>query len=1130
VIDRENQEELIFEQAAQIAGDAERAAYLDQVCRGDPELRGRLEVLLEGHFKGQGFLDRAPVRAAERGGTVGVSAPDEEEIGTVIGRYRLLEKVGEGGFGVVYVAEQCEPVKRRVALKIIKLGMDTRQVVARFEAERQALALMDHPNIARIFDAGITGQRPVDKDQRSEGGAPDFLTSDLRPLTSASGRPYFVMEVVRGMRITDYCDQNNLSTEQRLGLFMQVCHAIQHAHQKGIIHRDIKPSNILVTVVDGRPVPKVIDFGIAKATQGQLTDKTVYTQLHQLIGTPAYMSPEQAVLSGVDVDTRSDIYSLGVLLYELLTGHTPFDPETLVEAGLDEMRRMIREQEPSRPSTLISTLDEAERTTVAKHRQVEPASLRHLVRGDLDWIVMKCLEKDRGRRYETAHNLALDVEHHLRHEPVSAVAPSTLYRAHKFVRRHRTGLATAGALVLLLLAGVVVSTWQAMRATRAEKDLRERLWASHLAEARANRWSGRAGRRFDSLNAIRQAAAVRPTLELRNEAIACLALPDVRVQSSLELDGQAKVIGFAVDANFERYACAYEDSSISVCRLSDHFQLLKLPARATMKAGGGLLFSPLGRFLAFRPWREEKAGESFGIWDTSNGRLVLSVPYRVRGVNFSPDDRQAALAEAEGTVRLYDLPGGNEVGNITLAPPVNYVAFDPAGKRLAVSRTRKPSAIIVDLQTRAICASFTNAQSVQCIGWSPDGTLLACPSDDERLYLWDVAAGQSKALEGHSGAVTGALFNRLGDMLVSYGWDGVTWFWNPKLGLPLVSLPGGYEQNGFDPSDRRLAFGLPRQFGIGAVGIWEVDPAAECRQLGRTAPLWGGAFTADSRVLATASSDGVRLWQVQANHLVAHLPIREARSVIWHPNRTNLIVSGWSGAELWPVEVNSEDTAIRIGSVQQLSSSSRERAALTPDGRFLVVTGVTNSDLLVLDLGEFNQPKLLTGHSQASFASISPDGNWLATGTWQGTAVKVWSLPSCQPIKELPVKGSAQCLFSPDGRWLLTGSAEEYCSWQVNTWEAGLKVARDGTSSMPGSMAISPDGRMAAILHGRNRGVKLISMPSGQELASLDTGEPLCFSPDGSQLATSGGDRQTLTVWDLGRIRSALRALKLDWD
>src|SRR5439155_15664252 len=283
-----------------------------------------------------------------------------------IGRYKLLQQIGEGGCGVVYMAEQAEPVRRRVALKVIKLGMDTKTVIARFEAERQALALMDHPNIAKVFDAGAT----------------------------ETGRPYFVMELVRGIKITDYCDQNNLSTRERLALFTQVCHAIQHAHQKGIIHRDIKPSNMLVTLHDGVPVPKVIDFGIAKATEGRLTDNTLFTAFEQFLGTPAYMSPEQAEMSGLDIDTRSDIYSLGVLLYELLTGKTPFDANDLLALGLDAMRRTIREKEPVRPSKRLSTMLEGEQTTTAKHRGTEGPKLIHLLRGDLDWIAMKALEKD----------------------------------------------------------------------------------------------------------------------------------------------------------------------------------------------------------------------------------------------------------------------------------------------------------------------------------------------------------------------------------------------------------------------------------------------------------------------------------------------------------------------------------------------------------------------------------------------------------------------------------------------------------------------------------------------------------------------------------------------------------------
>ncbi|HEX5221292.1 MAG TPA: serine/threonine-protein kinase [Verrucomicrobiae bacterium] len=425
----------------------ERQAFLDRECAGDGELRARLEALFAAHDRSAPLLDAEPKFAQA---TMKVATAPENPNGQTIGRYKLLQRIGEGGCGVVYMAEQEEPVRRRVALKIIKLGMDTKQVIARFEAERQALAMMDHPNIARVLDAGAT----------------------------ETGRPYFVMELVRGIKITDFCDENKLSTEDRLKLFVQVCQAIQHAHQKGIIHRDIKPSNILVTVNDGASVPKVIDFGIAKATAGRLTDQTLFTAFEQFIGTPAYMSPEQAVMTSLDIDTRSDVYSLGVLLYELLTGYPPFDQKELLAAGLDEMRRTIREREPPKPSTRLTLLGKEELTTAAQRRQTEAPKLVHRVRGDLDWIVMKCLEKDRTRRYETANGLGADIQRHINNEPVMARPPGEIYRLQKWVKRNKLTFTATAAVFVALTAGLVVSSWMFFR----EKEVRQRAVA---AESRA---------------------------------------------------------------------------------------------------------------------------------------------------------------------------------------------------------------------------------------------------------------------------------------------------------------------------------------------------------------------------------------------------------------------------------------------------------------------------------------------------------------------------------------------------------------------------------------------------------------------------------------------------------------------
>jgi len=462
-----NRDEAIFDSALQLPLE-QRAEHVRQACGSDDEMRRRVEALLAAHEQAGGFLGEPAAPAPKA--TIVLSFPLTEKPGDKIGRYKLLQQIGEGGCGVVYMAEQEEPVRRRVALKVIKLGMDTKSVIARFEAERQALAMMDHPNIAKVFDAGAT----------------------------ENGRPFFVMELVRGIKITDYCDQNKLAMEERLGLFMQVCNAIQHAHQKGIIHRDIKPSNILVTLHDGRPVPKVIDFGIAKATQGRLTDQTLFTAFEQFIGTPAYMSPEQAEMSGLDIDTRSDIYALGVLLYELLTGRTPFDAKDLLQAGLDELRRTIRETEPARPSTRLSTMLDADLTAVAQRRQSDAPKLIHLLSGDLDWIVMKSLEKDRTRRYETANGLAMDIQRYLGNEPVVARPPSTVYRFQKLVRRNKTLFAAVGVGLTALVLGLILSLYmfvqeksalkRAVAAEQTEKQLREQAeqnvaWGRQITQA-----------------------------------------------------------------------------------------------------------------------------------------------------------------------------------------------------------------------------------------------------------------------------------------------------------------------------------------------------------------------------------------------------------------------------------------------------------------------------------------------------------------------------------------------------------------------------------------------------------------------------------------------------------------------
>jgi eukaryotic-like serine/threonine-protein kinase len=460
-------EESIFAGALEISTELERAEFLNKACAGDDELRRRVEALLRADRESGDLLDASAgglaakeqqeVVAAAGLVALALSAPPiAEGPGTRIGPYRLLQSIGDGGMGVVFMAEQETPVRRKVALKVIKPGMDSALVIARFEAERQALAMMDHNHIARVYDAG----------------------------TTESGRPYFVMELVHGIPITEYCDRNRLTPKERLELFMPVCQAIQHAHQKGIIHRDIKPSNVMVTLHDNRPVPKVIDFGVAKATAQRLTERTLFTQFGVIVGTPEYMSPEQSQMSGLDVDTRSDIYSLGVLLYELLTGSTPLEKQRLREAAFTEVLRRIREEEPPKPSTRLGTTQES--SAIAAQRGTEPAKLAKLMRGDLDWIVMKALEKDRTRRYESAGAMARDIKRHLDGDPVEAGPPSPYYRMSTFARKHRLALATAIAFAALLMLTVMITSWQAIRARRAE------AWAKlNLAKAQAGEASAK---------------------------------------------------------------------------------------------------------------------------------------------------------------------------------------------------------------------------------------------------------------------------------------------------------------------------------------------------------------------------------------------------------------------------------------------------------------------------------------------------------------------------------------------------------------------------------------------------------------------------------------------------------------
>jgi serine/threonine protein kinase len=539
---------------------AQRMSLIDERCAGVPSLRAAVQSLLDandraGEFLEEPVFDRDELAAAiAAGAKAGAPSAANTTTGAVpellpriVGRYKLLEPIGEGGFGAVYMAEQQEPVRRRVAVKIIKLGMDTRQVIARFEAERQALAMMDHPNIAQVFDAGA----------------------------DEAGRPYFVMELVRGVPITEYCDRAELSTRQRLELFISVCHAVQHAHQKGVIHRDIKPSNILVTLHDGTPVPKVIDFGIAKAMHQRLTERTMFTAFRQFLGTPQYMSPEQAEMSGLDVDTRGDVYSLGALLYELLTGTTPLEEATLREAAYERVWQMVREADPPRPSTRVSTMEAARTAAVAAHRRSDPGRLARLLRGELDWVVMKALEKARERRYESAGSLAADLRRYLDDEPVQARPTSLAYQLTKLAKRHRTGVAAAlaiGAALLIGMSGTTIGMLRARSAQRraqsAERTALQERNAAREAQLRAERSADEARREAARATAVGESmrgilGAVRPNVDAGNpytEAAQILGTITAQISGKLKDQPEEQVQARATLADTLQRVESYDEA------------------------------------------------------------------------------------------------------------------------------------------------------------------------------------------------------------------------------------------------------------------------------------------------------------------------------------------------------------------------------------------------------------------------------------------------------------------------------------------------------------------------------------------------------------------------------------------
>jgi WD40 repeat protein/serine/threonine protein kinase len=1069
----------LFLAASEMPSPDERAALLERECGTDVELRRRLEVLLRAHDESGGFLAQpaeAPVATVDSAAEEVAGEPTGgEAVGDVIGPYKLLQKLGEGGMGTVWVAEQQRPVKRRVALKVIKPGLDSAQVLRRFEAERQALALMDHTNIAKVFDAG----------------------------TTESGRPFFVMELVHGVPITRYCDELNLPIRERLGLFVPVCQAIQHAHQKGIIHRDVKPSNVLVCMQDGNPVAKVIDFGVAKAMNQRLTEGTVYTEFGAVVGTLEYMAPEQAEMSPLGVDTRADVYALGVLLYELLTGTTPLDHKRVKQAAFLEVLRLIKEEEPPRPSTRLTQSKET-LAGVAARRRTAPTRLTKEVRGELDWIVMRCLEKDRTRRYETASALARDVEHYLAGELVEACPPSAAYRLRRVIRRNKVAFATAALIAAVLLLATVVSTTQAVRARTAEGLAREEgSRAEELARTEA---------------AAHAEAQGQATLANQRAEDLAHRLYIHRVNLAYR-EAMANNVAQA-DALLGACEAARRGWEWTFCKRLCHLEAMTLGGPADNAAAGARQGPP----------PDEGAGDAAA---RNEPRAVTGVPVAVRGVACSPDGRRIAAAKDDGLIDIWDAGSGRLVRSLSgHVGVVTCVAFDADGGRL-ISGGFDGTVRVWDANSGGEKLVLRgHSRPVTSVAFRPGaeqaasstlGPWEAYQGSGIEIKQWDLAAAREVRtlyhLQGWSDS--SLAFSPDGRRLVSSAaWSGFLRVWDAENGKEVVELPGDPGSRGLaiSPADGQIAFSGPEN----TVGLRAPVPGTEARYFhGHSGLVMAVAFSADGARLASASEDGtVKVWGVADG--------REVRHLRGHTGCVTAVAFGRDGHSLVS---GSEDGTVKVwdlSSARHLFPLRRVgwcfRIRFAPDGRRTAISRWRGVTVAGADgVGSAFELGIPDGWGGVPGLDYSRDGRLIATCGEFSDQVLTWDAGTGRQVAACRGHDGRVRNVAFGAGSLLASAGDD---GTVRLWDAATGRAGPVLRAHPGGafgVAFDPAGERLATI-GWDGAVRLWDARTGEAIRRLGTtvqrmsnayGDALAFDPAGRRLAAAGDDG-TVHVWEVG--------------